>query len=267
MPKGCCSSKSTTAIYICPVNPVKLSEAKCLMPLMHKPLQSDNRAQSVTDSVEKPISSSAAEVTSKETSSRRQDKMNRAEKEGTATPTPVSVRFCNNLASEVLKTYVKQQGKQNSMEDIMQTYFNNPLDVKTASSFKDNALLLFNGQLFFLAHKGVDMSIGADKGKLPTKESGTDESKVAQGGPGHFKQRIDTGHTSTSSSGLGRDTDSSGTRCELKVDRKECVVKRDAIAITRQNGLEAQQVKSFYNYLTWMHHMCNCSANDHNYEP
>lgn len=242
VPKGCCSSKSTTAIYICPVNPVKLSEAKCLMPLMHKPLQSDNRAQSVTDSVEKPISSSAAEVTSKETSSRRQDKMNRAEKEGTATPTPVSVRFCNNLASEVLKTYVKQQGKQNSMEDIMQTYFNNPLDVKTASSFKDNALLLFNGQLFFLAHKGVDMSIGADKGKLPTKESGTDESKVAQGGPGHFKQRIDTGHTSTSSSGLGRDTDSSGTRCELKVDRKECVVKRDAIAITRQNGLEAQQV-------------------------
>ncbi|XP_078276450.1 uncharacterized protein LOC144605225 [Rhinoraja longicauda] len=241
VPKSCNNSKSTTAIYICPVNPIKLTEEKCLVPLVHKPLQSDSGAQSVTDSEEKPISSLAAKVTSKETSSRRQDKMNWAGKEGIVTPTPVSVRFCNNLASEVLKTYVKQQGKQNSMEELMKTYFNKPLHFKTASSFKDNALLLFNGQLFFLAHKGIDIPIGSDKGKLLAKESGTNKSKVVQGGPG--KQRVDTGQTSTSSSGLGRDTDSSESKCELKTDRKECAAKGDATAITLQNGLElAQQV-------------------------
>ncbi|XP_051890394.1 uncharacterized protein LOC127580686 [Pristis pectinata] len=209
--KGTDSSKPSTAIYIYPVNPVKLTDipTKRLLPLMHKPSSS----VSVTDS-EKPISS-PAEVQSKETSSGRQDtKTNRSGKEATVTPTPVSVKFCNNLASQVLKTYVKQQGKGGSMDDLMQTYFNSPLEIKTANSFKDNALLLFNGQLFFLAQKGIEVPTGAEKGKLTARESGTREPKAVQGGPGPatepgcFEQRIDTGQTSASSSTARHEVDS-----------------------------------------------------------
>ncbi|XP_069797347.1 ligand-dependent nuclear receptor-interacting factor 1-like [Narcine bancroftii] len=244
-------SKPTTAIYICPVNTVKLIETKNLLPLAHKPTSLVCGAKSMTG-LEKPISSPTPKVPSKEISLRRQDtKMNCARKESAITPTPVSVKFCSNLASQVLKTFVRQPGKGGSMDSLIKTYFSSPLEMKTANSFKDNALLLFNGQLFFLAHKGTEIPTGADKGKLSEKELGTQEVKMVPGEPDGFQSRIDAGHTLASSLVAKLDIDSCETKCNLETNRKECAVLRDASlntptdtsAITQQNGSElAQQI-------------------------
>uniref|UniRef100_UPI00398F5A0E uro-adherence factor A-like n=1 Tax=Pristiophorus japonicus TaxID=55135 RepID=UPI00398F5A0E len=180
LPKGGDCTKPTTAIYICPVNPVKVIEAKRLLPLVPKPLSLSRGAKGGTDPVqETPSTSPAAKVLSKEPSSRRQDtKMNGAGKEATIAPTPVSVKFCNNLASQVLKTFVKQQAKGANMDSLMKAYSSSPLDTKAGSSFKENALLLYNGQLYFLAQKGIEIPTGADKGKPPLRASGSHETIV-----------------------------------------------------------------------------------------
>ncbi|XP_062899773.1 uncharacterized protein LOC134344239 [Mobula hypostoma] len=244
-PKGSDSSKPSIAIYIYPVNPIKLSEAKRLLPLTHKPLSPDCGAKGVTDSEEKPISP-PAQVPNKKTSSRRQDiKINQPAKDAIVTPTPVSVKFCNNLASQVLKTYVKLQGKGGCMDDLMQTYFNNPLEVKSANSFKDNALLLFNGQLFFLAQKGTEIPAAAMKGKPLARESDAQEPSMVEGETGCFEHRIDTGQISTSSSAARREIDPQASKREHETNRKECTAKGgdglNCPSKPRQNGLEMSQ--------------------------
>ncbi|XP_078098494.1 uncharacterized protein LOC144511912 [Mustelus asterias] len=198
LPKSSDGNKPTTAIYICPVNPVKVTEAKRLLPLVPKPLSLNCGARGVTDSVqETPTSSPVAKVPSKEPLSSRQDsKLNKAGKEA-ATPTPVSVKFCNNLASQVLKTFVKQQAKGVNMDSLMKAYSNSQLDTKVGGgSFKENALLLFNGQLYFLAQKGIEIPTGADKGMLSRRESGAREPKVVLSAEECVKQRIRTSQSS-----------------------------------------------------------------------
>ncbi|XP_067913046.1 uncharacterized protein [Heterodontus francisci] len=189
LPKDGDYSKCTSAIYICPVNPVKVTETKRLLPLVPKPLSLIRSAGDVTDPVlEKPTASLVAKMMSKAPSSRNQDtKMHKAGKEVTTTPTPVSVKFCNNLASQVLKTFVKHQAKGVSMDSWMQAYCNGPLDTKAGRSFKENALLLFNGQLYFLAQKGIEIPTGADKGRLSVRESEPHDQKVGPGGPGRLE--------------------------------------------------------------------------------
>ncbi|XP_067863281.1 uncharacterized protein [Heptranchias perlo] len=252
LPKAGEGNKPTTAIYICPVNPVKVTEAKRLLPLAPKPAPLIRGARGVADPVqETPATSPAAKVQSKESSSWRQDtKMNGSGKEATVTPTPVSVKFCNNLASQVLKTFVKQQAKGASMDSLMQAYSSSPLDTKAGSSFRENALLLFNGQLYFLAQKGIEIPTGADKGRLLLKEPGPLEPKVllgeprlaeqrlslgepgpveqrlSLGEPGPVEQRIETSQTSLSTSTTIQDADSPAIRHELDTKGKECDVKR-----------------------------------------
>ncbi|XP_078403009.1 uncharacterized protein LOC144683642 [Cetorhinus maximus] len=230
LPKGGDCSKPTTAIYICPVNPVKVTEAKRLLPLVPKPSSLIRGARGVTDPVqETPAASPVAKVPSKEPSSGRQDtKMNRAGKESTTIPTPVSVKFCNNLASQVLKTFVKQQAKGVSMDSLMQAYSSSPVDTKVVgSSFKENALLLFNGQLYFLAQKGIEIPTGADKGRLSRRESGPCEPKVVHAEEERVEQRIETSQSSLSTANAKQDADTPEMSNEPDTKGQEHAVKRN----------------------------------------
>ncbi|GCB77592.1 hypothetical protein scyTo_0019299 [Scyliorhinus torazame] len=225
MPKGGDCSKPTTAIYICPVNPVKVTEAKRLLPLMPKPSSLIRGARGATDLVqETPTASPVAKVLSKG----QDGKMNKAGKEAVTTPTPVSVKFCNNLASQVLKTFVKQQAKGVNMDSLLKAYSGSQLDSKIGgSSFKENALLLFNGQLYFLAQKGIEIPTGADKGKLSRRQSGSCEAKMLLAEEERVEQRMETSQRSLRTASTKHDVSTPEMSCELDTKGQEHAVKQN----------------------------------------
>ncbi|XP_042197988.1 uncharacterized protein LOC103190281 [Callorhinchus milii] len=170
LPKVAESNRLTTAIYICPVLQIKAADHKHLFPLA-SPRKS---TMSATDPVQTAESASPeTKEPSKPPPVRTSDpKVNRVGREGAITPTPVSVKFCNNLASQVLKKFVKQQANGGSVENLLQACSSLPMEIKSAhTSFKENALLLYNSQLYFLAQKSVDLPTVSEKRSSPVMAS------------------------------------------------------------------------------------------------
>ncbi|XP_020374869.1 uncharacterized protein LOC109919292 [Rhincodon typus] len=230
LPKGGEGSKPTTAIYIYPVNPVKVTEANRLLPLVPKPLPLTRGASGGTvPAQETSTASPVAKVSSKEPSGRH-TKVSRTSKACAPTPTPVSVKFCDNLASQVLKTFVRQQAKGASMDSLMKAYSNSPLETKFGSSFKDNALLLFDGQLYFLAQKGIEIPTGAEKGRQPVRRSC--DPKVVPAEEERLAQRIEGGRYSLNTSNTRQDADSPDKSHERDTKGKEKRVKRNKCSNT-----------------------------------
>ncbi|XP_060701194.1 uncharacterized protein LOC132828246 [Hemiscyllium ocellatum] len=228
LPKGGESSKPTTAIYIYPVNPVKVTEANRLLPLAPKPLPLTQGAGGLNvPAKETPTASPVTKATSKESSGRQDTKASRVGKACASTPTPVSVKFCDNLASQVLKTFVRQQAKGASVDSLMKAYCNSPLETKFGSSFKDNALLLFDGQLYFLAQKGIEIPTGAEKGRQQGRKSRSRDRKAVHADGERLAKTIDASRNLLHTSSTRQDGDLPEKSHECDTKGKEKRVKRN----------------------------------------
>ncbi|XP_038675976.1 uncharacterized protein LOC119978415 isoform X2 [Scyliorhinus canicula] len=114
------------------------------------------------------------------------------------------------------------------MDSLLKAYSSSPLDSKVGgSSFKENALLLFNGQLYFLAQKGIEIPTGADKGKLSRRQSGSREAKVLLAEEKQVEQWMETSQRSLRTASTKHDVSTPEMSCELDTKGQEHAVKQN----------------------------------------
>ncbi|NXI56353.1 LRIF1 factor, partial [Chloroceryle aenea] len=163
---GADGTKMPTVIYVSPVNTVKTVLPKRLQAICPKRATEVSKTLIMT-ATQKGNSSSPETVTSSDGQQSQQTPMKWVVQEGPQLPTPclIPVKSSNNVASKILKTLSDMKNVEVNSANILPLCSSGPGGSQTKIiSIKENALVMYNGKVYFLTKRGSDvLSAQADK--------------------------------------------------------------------------------------------------------